>query len=141
MAVQLTIPYETLVELVEQLPEVEQDALLERLAQRKARQLSAEEKKRLFHEAIIHTPVNEEPSIRREDWYGDDGLNEIIEQVKQLSPAERRELSQQLQAMDEENATGADQWIAQFEALVLRDVRINEAPSIRREDWYGDDGR
>ena len=35
-------------------------------------------------------------------------INEIIEQVKQLSPAERRELSQQLQAMDDEHWTAAE---------------------------------
>ena len=68
-------------------------------------------------------------------------LNEILEQAKQLSPAERRELLQQLQALDEANTTEADQWIAQFEAAVIRHVEINEAPSIRRKDWYGDDGR
>lgn len=68
-------------------------------------------------------------------------LNEIIEQVKQLSPAERRELTQQLQALEDSYTTEADHWIAQFEAFVIRDVEINEAPSIRREDWYGDDGR
>jgi hypothetical protein len=73
MAVQLTIPYETLVELVEQLPEAEQDDLLKRLAQRKQKSLTAEEKIRLLNEAILSIPVNEEPSIRREDWYDDDG--------------------------------------------------------------------
>ncbi len=74
MAVQLSIDYEKLVELVEQLPSEQQQALLVRLLETsKKRQLSKEEKKALFHASILSVPVNEAPSIRREDWYDDDG--------------------------------------------------------------------
>ena len=74
MAVQLNIEYEKLIELVEQLPDEQQKDLLVRLLERaKQRQLSKEEKTALYHASILSVPVNEEPSIRREDWYGDDG--------------------------------------------------------------------
>lgn len=75
MAVQLTIPYETLVELVEQLPEVEQKALMERLLSGKqaATLLTKAERVAAYHASIMSVPLREEPSIRREDWYDDDG--------------------------------------------------------------------
>jgi hypothetical protein len=74
MAVQLNIPYETLIELVEQLPIEQQQTLLERLLEKKKeRPLSKEEKLELYHASILSIPVKNEPSIRREDWYGDDG--------------------------------------------------------------------
>lgn len=65
MPVQLTIPYETLVELVEQLPEAEREALIERLTRRRQPHLTAEEWIQQFHAAILSVEVNEEPSIRR----------------------------------------------------------------------------
>jgi len=73
MAVQLTIPYETLVELVEQLPEEQQEDLLERLARRKQKPLTADAWIAQLNAAVLSVEVNEAPSIRREDWYDDDG--------------------------------------------------------------------
>jgi hypothetical protein len=75
MAVQLTIPYETLVKLVEQLPEEQQQELMERLlAGKKAAALTQSERLAAYHASIMSTPsLREEPSIRREDWYDDDG--------------------------------------------------------------------
>lgn len=73
MAVQLTIPYETLVELIDQLPEAEQSELLDRLLQRRQRPRTADQWIRDFHASILSVEINEEPSIRREDWYDDDG--------------------------------------------------------------------
>jgi len=74
MAVQLTIPYEKLVELVEQLPEEQQQALLERLlAGKQASALTKAERLAAYHASIMSVPLREEPSIRREDWYDDDG--------------------------------------------------------------------
>jgi len=74
MAVQLNIPYETLVTLVEQLPPKEQQDLLARLLHiTRKRPLSKEDRLALFHTSILSVPVNEAPSIRREDWYDDDG--------------------------------------------------------------------
>lgn len=74
MAVQLTIPYETLVELIEQLPEAEQKALIERLlSDSQAAALTRAERLAAYHASIISIPLHEEPSIRRENWYDDDG--------------------------------------------------------------------
>ena len=73
MAVQLNISYEMLLTLVEQLPPKQQQELLVRLLQTtQTRPLSKEEKQGLFHASILNVPVDEAPSIRREDWYDDD---------------------------------------------------------------------
>jgi hypothetical protein len=75
MAVQLALDYEQVVALVEQLSETQQNELIARVLMERARHrpLSAEEKIQLLDAAKIHRPVNETPSPRREDWYGDDG--------------------------------------------------------------------
>lgn len=74
MAVQLNIPYETLVELVEQLPEPQRIDLLNRLTERQQEQVtSTAQRLATYHASIDHTALREEPSIRREDWYDDDG--------------------------------------------------------------------
>jgi hypothetical protein len=73
MTVQLNISYETLIELVEQLPTEQQRDLLTRLLEKADNQLSKEEKKALYHASILSVPVLDAPSIRRQDWYGDDG--------------------------------------------------------------------
>ncbi len=72
MAVQLTIPYETLVELIEQLSAAEQQALIERLLSAKQAALTRAERLAAYHASIMSVPLREEPSIRREDWYDDD---------------------------------------------------------------------
>lgn len=70
MAVQLNIPYETLVALIEQLPAQQRQELLVRLLKTtETRHLSQQEKQALFRASILSVPVNEAPSIRREDWY------------------------------------------------------------------------
>lgn len=74
MFVQLQIPYETLVELVDQLPQEQKDALIQHLqGVAQQRQLTREERLALFEASIRSNPVNQEPSIRREDWYDDAG--------------------------------------------------------------------
>jgi uncharacterized protein YheU (UPF0270 family) len=73
MAVQLTIPYETLVELVEQLPYEERTDLAERLARLEQKPRNVDKWIAMFDAAVLHVEINEAPSIRREDWYGDDG--------------------------------------------------------------------
>jgi len=75
MAVQLSIDYSELVELVEQLSEEQQKDLIAQILTHQARQhpLTAEEKIQLLDAAKIHNPVNQAPSIRRSDWYDDDG--------------------------------------------------------------------
>lgn len=73
--VQLKIAYDDLLELIQQLPEDRQDDLIQQLLLDRAqrRPLTIEEKIKLFDSAKIKTPVNEEPSVRRVDWYDDDG--------------------------------------------------------------------
>lgn len=75
MALQLPIRYEQLVELVEQLSEEQQKDLIKRLLTRQGQQrpLTVEEKLKLLDAVKLNVAVNEEPSIRRVDWYGDDG--------------------------------------------------------------------
>ena len=75
MAVLLRIEYDQLVDLVEQLPYEQQKQLIARLLVKQAdkRPLTADEKIALLHAAQIDGAVNETPSPRREDWYGDDG--------------------------------------------------------------------
>ena len=75
MAVQLSIEYEKLVELVEQLSEEQQRDLIRRLLLKRAeqRELTKEEKIQLLDASKLSIPVKEEPSVRRVDWYDDDG--------------------------------------------------------------------
>lgn len=75
MAVQLNIEYDQLVTLIDQLSEEQRRKLLTRLILQEAQQrpLTIEEKFQLLDAAKLHLQVNEEPSPRREDWYGDDG--------------------------------------------------------------------
>lgn len=68
MAVQLPISYETLVVLVEQLPEEQKQDLIRRLRERTEQQrLTADEKVQMLRAAQIHGAVKEEPSSRRDD--------------------------------------------------------------------------
>ena len=74
MAVQLSIPFETLVSLVEQLPDDQKQTLIKRVqAHADAAELSAEQKITRFEAIVIDAEVIEVPSVRREDWYDDDG--------------------------------------------------------------------
>ena len=75
MAIQLEIDYRQLVQLVDQLSEAEQNDLIRQVLLRRAekRPLTSEEKMRLFDAAKIYSEVLNEPSMRREDWYDDDG--------------------------------------------------------------------
>jgi hypothetical protein len=75
MTVQLNIDYSDLLELVEQLSEEQQKDLIRQLLTHRARQrpLTSEEKIQLLDAAKLHNPVNETPSVRRVDWYDDNG--------------------------------------------------------------------
>ena len=75
MAVQLNIPYETLLELVEQLPSDKQQDLLVRLLEKtKTRPLNKDERKALFESMTVDLgAVSAQYSDRREDWYDEDG--------------------------------------------------------------------
>jgi hypothetical protein len=75
MALQLSIQYEQLIELIDQLSEEQQKDLLKRLLIRQAQQrpLTVEEKLKLLDAVKLDVAINEEPSVRRVDWYDDDG--------------------------------------------------------------------
>ncbi len=72
MALQLSIQYEQLVALVEQLSEEQREDLIQRLLALQA-QHSIEDKLKLLDTLKLDVPVHEEPSVRRVDWYADDG--------------------------------------------------------------------
>jgi hypothetical protein len=68
------ISYEEVVKLVEQLPEEQKQDLAQRLQHFVPhRKLTVCEKMTLLRAAQLNVAVNEEPSIRREDWYDDEG--------------------------------------------------------------------
>lgn len=70
MAVQLTIPYETLVALVEQLSPDERQNLLRRLSERAGqRVLTDAEWQAAFRALRIHASPGPAFSLRRADWY------------------------------------------------------------------------
>lgn len=66
MAVNLPIPFETLVKLVEQLPQEERLALIERVQHR-------DQRRRVTDDLLMFDvgPWPEELTLRREDEYGD----------------------------------------------------------------------
>jgi len=69
-----TVSFEEIVELVDGLSSAEQTQLTTYLLESaRKRQLSVEEKMHLLRSVQISAEVNQEPSVRREDWYGDDG--------------------------------------------------------------------
>jgi hypothetical protein len=75
MSVQLTIPYETLVELIDQLEIDKQfDLLLHLQQQAQKRPLTSEEWKTLFDSIKIDIPLAENISLNRADWYDDEEL-------------------------------------------------------------------
>jgi hypothetical protein len=75
MAVQLDISYETLVSLVEKLPNEQQhDLLLRLLVKSKNEPLTVDDRLALLDSMVVDLgPVLPGYSDRREDWYGDDG--------------------------------------------------------------------
>lgn len=66
--------FEELLELVDQLSTEQQIQLTTHLLEAaKRRELTVDEKMKLLRAAQVDVQVINEPSIRREDWYGDDG--------------------------------------------------------------------
>ena len=73
MAVQLSIPYETLIELVQQLPEEQRQNMLQRLLEQ-PKTLSGNERRDIFYSLSLDLgTVQPAYTDQREDWYGDDG--------------------------------------------------------------------
>jgi hypothetical protein len=77
MGVQLTVNYEQVIELVEQLTQEQQQALAAQILARQNQQrpLTAEEKMQILRAARVHIQADQpvDMSDRREDWYGEDG--------------------------------------------------------------------
>lgn len=73
MAVQLNISYEQLRQLIRQLPAVERRALLLDLADETEAPLTPQDRIALLRANVLDVSFKEVPSVRREDWYGDDG--------------------------------------------------------------------
>jgi hypothetical protein len=75
MAIHLNIDYSEVVQLVEQLSEEQQRDLITQILTQRSRQrpLTTEEKIQLLDAAKLHNPVNQAPSVRRIDWYDDNG--------------------------------------------------------------------
>lgn len=69
------ITFQEIVALVDQLSDDQQNELVKQILLRQAKQrpLTIEEKIKLLDAVKISAEVNEEPSVRRVDWYGDDG--------------------------------------------------------------------
>ena len=66
--------YEQVIELVEQLTQQEKQAVLQYLQEQMAqRELTTEERRKLFESMILDLPWDENWSLRREDWYNDEG--------------------------------------------------------------------
>jgi hypothetical protein len=68
------VPFETLVEMVEQLPVEQQRMLLHRMQRRShPNGRSVDEKMRILRSVQVDVAIKQQPSARREDWYNDDG--------------------------------------------------------------------
>lgn len=68
---------EEAIAILRQLPEAQQEQIARRLLfelqDQPEKELSVEEKLALLASFKLDVPVREAPSIRRVDWYGDDG--------------------------------------------------------------------
>lgn len=75
MAVQLTIEFEKLMELVDQLPFEQRQYLVQHITEKALdRQLTPKEKIELLNSTVHDLgDISPDFSFRREDWYGDDG--------------------------------------------------------------------
>lgn len=69
----MQIQYSQVLELVEQLTLSQQQDLIVYLVTQRKRQLEIAEKLQLLEEMQLDHAVNETPSVRRVDWYDDDG--------------------------------------------------------------------
>lgn len=71
----LNLDYEQIIALIEQLSHDEQQKVALHILSHPAdeHELTVEEKLHLLDSIKMNLKFNEEPSIRREDWYDDDG--------------------------------------------------------------------
>lgn len=74
MTLKLDITYDMLRELVNQLTEEQKRALVHELTATLATSpMTTEKRQNLYHSNILTNSVKNVPSVRREDWYNDDG--------------------------------------------------------------------
>jgi hypothetical protein len=67
-------------------------------------------------------------------------IDQILRAAEQLSPEEQAILIQQLQEHTRQRVFPVDDKMELLRAAQL-DVQVNQEPSVRRVDWYDDDGR
>jgi hypothetical protein len=67
-------------------------------------------------------------------------FEEIVVMVDRLTPLEQTQLTTHLLELTRRRQLSADEKMSLLRAAQI-DVKVMETPSIRREDWYGDDGR
>jgi len=65
---------------------------------------------------------------------------DVLKMAEQLTLDEQETLARHLQQRAEEKKRRVEEWKKRFEAVMIR-LPVLEEPSIRREDWYDDDGR
>jgi hypothetical protein len=65
---------------------------------------------------------------------------EVIKLVDQLTLTEQRALVEYLQEQAKEKLLSSEQWNMLFDSLKT-EIPLGDSFSLRREDWYGDDGR
>ncbi|MBZ0299002.1 MAG: hypothetical protein K8J31_04640 [Anaerolineae bacterium] len=66
--------------------------------------------------------------------------DEVLRLAEQLTPAEQQALIAHLQELAEHRALTDDEWDALFDSLKMNIMPAAEF-SLRRADWYDDDGR
>ena len=59
----------------------------------------------------------------------------------QLSEREIEDRVREIHAAAKERPLTPDEKIFLLDSAKITDVRLKNEPSVRREDWYGDDGR
>ena len=59
----------------------------------------------------------------------------------QLSEREIEDRVREIHAAAKERSLTPDEKIFLLDSAKITDVRLKNEPSVRREDWYGDDGR
>jgi hypothetical protein len=66
--------------------------------------------------------------------------DKVVELADQLTPDERQALIAYLQERSKQHELTSSQWNMLFDAMKIS-VPLGDTFSLRREDWYDDDGR
>lgn len=68
-------------------------------------------------------------------------IDEVFEIAEQLSPSDQQVLITRLRKLAQDATINPDQRKANFHALIVDLGEVASNYSLRREDWYGEDGR